>query len=80
MQRAFELFHEERAAEVEMLNQQIEIQKKELALALSECEKSLTDACESEKAAMDALNIVTERERVIAIELKSAVQEKVIDY
>ncbi len=78
MQRAFELFHEERAAELNTLNQQFKKQEKESALALIECEKALNEARESEKAAMDALNIVTERERAMGIELKSA-QEEVTD-
>ncbi len=78
MQRAFELFHEERSAEVNVLNEQFWKQKKESELALSVCEKALNEARESEKAAMNALNVVTERERVMAIKLKS-VQEEVMN-
>ncbi len=78
MQRAFALFHEERSAEVSTLNDRYNSQKKESELALSVCEKALNEARESEKAAMDALNVVTERERVMAIELMS-VQEEVLN-
>ncbi len=76
MQRAFELFHEERAAELNTLKQQFQKQENESTLALNECKKAFNEARESEKAAMDALNVVTERERVVGIELKS-VQEEV---
>ncbi len=80
MQRAFELFHEERSAEVNALNEQFMKQKKESELALNVCEKALNEARESEKAAMNALNVVTERERVMAIELKSLQEEVMNDY